>query len=536
VGFLDLSRAIFSSFRGTIHVNLKTSAPKFSKLRFFVFGMLFLILPGLLVQGYYLSGNQTKIKILSSQAAGVSDAIKQFLIPTSNSGPNAIIAAPNNTFWFVEFTGGKLGEFFAESASFKEFPIPENHSIPASLAIDNLGKIWFSDQSGPGSVWSFDPKSMHFTQYKTLTANSTPLFLLVDSQNNVWFTETTQNRIGELLYPSYAMTEYSLPSANSGPVELAFGQNQSTIWITETLTGKIANFNSFSHTFLEFTPPTSDYLKFPVGIVSDREGNLFISEHGGSAVVELVPGNDTFRKFPTSIPPPSVYPVSAVATVAIDQQGRLWFVEHFSNKVGRLDPVRNLMQEFQIPSSEPAYSVLNAIDSEGNFWFTEFSSNQIAEIPGNVSSPLGVSFSSTQLTVQAGATIHYVVQVNNNLSVPSTVQLNVTSSFTATGQTSATEVALNATLLTIPADGTGALNASITPDSSLPSGTYSVGIIASAGNVSTIGIAFLAVQGQFSLGNLLASSYQILLIVIVVVLAAVYFAFSRKTVKQRRKK
>ena len=66
------------------------------------------------------------------------------------------------------------------------------------------------------------------------------------------------------------------------------------------------------------------------------------------------------------------------------------------------------MEEFQIPSSEPAYSVLNAIDAKGNFWFTEFSSNQIAEIPGNVSSPLRVSVNVLRLQIKAGATMQSV--------------------------------------------------------------------------------------------------------------------------------
>ena len=99
-----------------------------------------------------------------------------------------------------------------------------------------------------------------------------------------------------------------LPQLNSGPVELAFGRNQSIIWVTETLVGKMASFNTLTHSFTEYAPPNAGYLTFPVGIVTDPAGNVWVSEHGGSAVVELVPGNSTFRKFPTSIPPPESVP------------------------------------------------------------------------------------------------------------------------------------------------------------------------------------------------------------------------------------
>ncbi|MDA4130639.1 MAG: hypothetical protein OK457_07700, partial [Thaumarchaeota archaeon] len=421
-----------------------------------------------------------------------------------------------------------------QNDSFKEFIIPENGSVPASLAMDLNGKIWFSDQSGAGSVWSFNPVTKIFAQYKTLTPKSNPLFVLIDDSNNVWFTETTQNKLGELRYPNYNISEFELPSSSSGPVELAFGLNQSTIWITETFTGKIASFSVTSHSFNEFSPPSADYLKSPVGIVSDSDGNVWVSEHGGSAVVELVPTNSTFKKYPTSIPSPSVYPVSAVATIALDSHQRLWFVEHFSNRVGRLDPKSNVLEEFQIPTSQPAYSVLNTLDRQGNFWFTEFSSNQIAEVAGNISSPLMTSLElDPQSQITAGKTITSRFLVTNNLSTSLVVRLNTTSSFTATGLTNSQEVFLNSTVLTIPAGGTQIVSASITPDSSLASGIYSVGIIASAENVSTIGIAFLSVQGQFSAVNWISSNYQVISIAIIVLLGLLYFGFFRRKARKK---
>src|SRR5271169_5338585 len=251
-------------------------------------------------------------KVTNAPTRQVADQIKLFTIPTTNAGPNAIISAPNQTFWFVEFTAGKLGEFFAQNDSFKEFQIPENHSVPASLAIDGLGRVWFSDQSGNGSIWMFDPKTDNFTQFDTVTSKSTPLFLLSDNHDNIWFTESTANKLGELTYPDYSMTEFAFPTAESGPVEITFGTNQSVIWITETFTGKIARFDVGTHSFREFSPPSTISLKSPVGIVSDNSGNVWVSEHGGSAVVELFPSNSTFRIYPTSIPT-NQFSISAVA-------------------------------------------------------------------------------------------------------------------------------------------------------------------------------------------------------------------------------
>jgi streptogramin lyase len=381
----------------------------------------------------------------------------------------------------------------------------------------------------------FDPKTSHFTQFDTLTPKSTPLFLLPDSHNNIWFTESTVNKLAELSYPSYKMTEYTLPTSGSGPVEITFGENQSVIWITESFAGKIASFDVSSHNFVEFTPPPSVSLRSPVGIVTDLSGNVWVSEHGGSAVVELIPSNSTFKAYPTSVPD-NEFSISAVATLAIDSQGRLWFVEHFANKVGRLDPVTGVMEEFQIPSSQPAYSVLNALDSQGNFWFTEFGSNEIGEVPFNASSPLLTNIQLDQGSqVTSGDTIDAEVTVTNSLSVPVSVALNTTSSFSPTGLTSPQQISLNSSSVTLPAGGEDTISAKITPNATLSSGIYSVGIVATYENSSTLSLAFISVKGQFSFLGWIGSNYQLVLVAIVFVLAITYLAMSRRSRPDRRK-
>lgn len=489
--------------------------------------------------GMINSSERTNAHILSlQQFQPTTNQIKEFQIPTNNSGPLAIFAAPNETFWFTEFNSGKIGEFFATNSSFNEFQIPENGAKPASLAIDSYGRVWFSDQSSPGSVWMFDPSNGKFTQYKTLTPNSAPLFVLIDSQNNVWFAESTSNKLGELIYPNYNMVEYTLPTANSQPVELAFGQNESIIWITETHSGKIAEFNAVTHAFLEFSPPAAASLGSPVGIVYDqRSGNVWVSDHGGSAVEELIPSNSTFRKFPTSVPPPSVgYANSAVATLAIDSQGRLWFVEHFANKVGRLDPATGTMNEFLIPTPG-AYSVQNALDANGNFWFTEFTANDIGVISSNASSPIVMHVVNAQTSpVVAGQTTTENLIVTNELPTQTVVQLNATSTFSETGQTPEQEVSLNVTSLDLGPGGSAVVKASITPESSLSTGVYSVGIVATYGNDSSIGIAFVPVSGSFSILGFIASNMQTILVIIVVLLVATYFIARRRGAFGKRSK
>jgi len=310
---------------------------------------------------------------------GSGSIITEFQIPTSDSGPEAIIAGPNNRFWFTEFNAGKIGVLFGQNGIIHDFKANATGVEPDSLAMDMRGRIWFSDPSGQGSVWMFNPNTIVFRRFSTNTANSFPLFIFIDQTGNVWFTEVTGNRIGEILYPGNVMVEYLLPTPDSGPAEVAYQNGTSLLWITESYANRIARFNMTDHTFQEFTP--SQPVNSPVGVVLDRAGNVWIAEHGGSSVDVFFPSNSTLRKYSTS-PPTRGYSFTAPATIAMDKKGRLWFMEHLADRVGRLDPTSSTLDEFNVPTSG-SYSVLNALDQSGNFWFTQFAANQIGMVPAN---------------------------------------------------------------------------------------------------------------------------------------------------------
>jgi len=84
--------------------------------------------------------NASRANSVSRQPSSGSP-IKEYLIPTLNSGPNAIVYAPNQILWFVQYNIGKIGELFPLNGNVKEFNITEAGATPASLAIDPSGNI-----------------------------------------------------------------------------------------------------------------------------------------------------------------------------------------------------------------------------------------------------------------------------------------------------------------------------------------------------------------------------------------------------------
>src|SRR3989442_4967584 len=441
---------------------------------------------------------------LISQQSSSDFSIAEFPIRYMNPGPNAIVSAPNHIFWFVEYNTGEIGEFNETAKAFNQIPIPETGgAIPASLALDGLGRIWFTDQNKNNpSVWVLNASAspVTFQQYLTNTPNSTPVFVILDnSTNDVWFTDTTANNIGKVDHMTGQITKFTLPTSNSGPAELALQNGTSYLWVTESFANKVARFDMASHNFQEFTPSVS--LVAPVGIAVDKNGNVWVSEHGASSIAELIPSNSTFRKYPTT--QPSTYKTTAPATISIDKQGRFWFVEHFGNRVGRLDPTTGIMDEFAIPTSGLAYSLRNALDPSGNFWFTEYTANQLGMIPGNANSPVVANSVLAPLAVNAGQTIAWQISLTDTAASSVAVTLNVTSTFTIYGQTSASEVALSNYTLVVNPNQARTVTLSITPDGTLPSGLYTAGIVVTDGDTSSVGFVFLQVHGAFSILNLL---------------------------------
>jgi len=103
----------------------------------------------------------------------------------------------------VEYNTGEIGEFNETAKAFNQIPIPETGgAIPASLALDGLGRMWFTDQNKNNpSVWVLNASAspVTFHQYLTNTPNSTPVFVIVDNAtNDVWFSDTTTNNIGKV--------------------------------------------------------------------------------------------------------------------------------------------------------------------------------------------------------------------------------------------------------------------------------------------------------------------------------------------------
>ncbi len=193
------------------------------------------------------------------------------------------------------------------------------------------------------------------------------------------------------------------------------------------------------------------------------------------------------------------------------------------------------MEEFRIPS-QGAYSVQSALDDAGNFWFTEYYADKLGMVPSNASSYLTVQAKPLMTpVVNGGQTAQDNVLITNNLSTAIHLELTVTSSFTPLRETPVRELSLNVTSVDLGPGKSVTVAALISPDRTLPSGWYSVGIAASYTNASSVGILFLQVQSNPAFLDLLSSNLPEIVFGSAVFLGGAYIILKLRTSTRKTK-
>src|SRR6266704_1342310 len=234
--------------------------------------------------------------------------------------------------------------------------------VLAGLVIVALasGIAWFTVHHGFSGTLSI-------TEFSTPTANSGPGASTAGPDGNLWFNEGTA--IGRIS-PSGTITEFPLPTANSVIPGITAGPD-GNLWFTETSGNKIGRISP-SGTITEFPLPTAQ--SRPLGITAGPDGNLWFTETSGNKIGRISPSG-TITEFPLHSSPPEGTGITA------GPDGNLWFTEFSDNEIGRISP-GGTITEFPVPTDK-SYPYSITAGPDGNLWFTESSGSKIGRFtPG----------------------------------------------------------------------------------------------------------------------------------------------------------
>jgi len=167
-----------------------------------------------------------------------SKEFEQFLrLPTSESGPSALLLDDNGNIWFAEALSGRIGVVDSKTFEITEFASDTPLSEPFALLFDKSGSLWIAEHIGPG-ITKFDPVLETFDQVKAPNPESLPFGMAIDKYDNIWF---GQHVIDELaVYDPYndQLIEVSIPTPESF-TQFITADDKGDIWFVEQRTKKL---------------------------------------------------------------------------------------------------------------------------------------------------------------------------------------------------------------------------------------------------------------------------------------------------------
>jgi streptogramin lyase len=168
--------------------------------------------------------------------------------------------------------------------------------------------------------------------------------------------------------------EYSLPTARSLPAGITSGPD-GALWFTEFKANKIGRIDPATHIVTEYPIPTPQS-GVAEGITSGSDGAIWFTEggtgdtdNGANQIGRIDPITHQITEYPT------LSQGSGPALIVSGPDGALWFTEQFVNKIGRIDPSNFSRSEYSTPSSDPWGITLGP---DNALWFNQCGPNNLS--------------------------------------------------------------------------------------------------------------------------------------------------------------
>ncbi|MEM3637371.1 MAG: hypothetical protein QXX17_03785 [Conexivisphaerales archaeon] len=297
-------------------------------------------------------------------------SIVQYALPDNSSVPISIAVSPNGTVWVLEQAANKLVAFNPLNRRFTTYPIPTSNSFPLSVAVDKSGNVWFTELNGE-KLGYLDPTSGNIAEYPIPGINVSvyglsqripcgPAAIAFDKADNVWLACLFSNQIDEFISAEHEFVSFNLPVFQSGPSALLV--TDSGLWFSAADANMLgyADFNALvpnsSAGITEFSPLNKSY--------------LYTFSHPTSFL-------GGYENLTSSLPTPTSIASSSNGSV-------LWITEHVDNSFDSYNVQTKVLDKFWLSKTNGtfgyAYAFPNYIhpDASGNLWIAEHYGNKIA--------------------------------------------------------------------------------------------------------------------------------------------------------------
>jgi len=248
--------------------------------------------------------------------------------------------------WFNDPPRNQIGFFDPDNEEITTITLPKvapvmDISRTTSIQADFDGNIWII-VNNKDKILKYLPDSNIFEEIR-LQKRSLPFALAMDNEGKIWFTETNPGKIGFINPENNKITKFSDDIPLRGPEALIFDK-EGNLWIAEHTGVGIVKFNPILETFDRIPVPDPEAL--PFGMAFDRYDNLWFAQHTVDKIAAYDPHNNNLIEVP--IPTNS----SFVQFMTSDDKDNVWFVEQQGNKLGMVKITEVPLVASQIQTTE----------------------------------------------------------------------------------------------------------------------------------------------------------------------------------------
>lgn len=151
-------------------------------------------------------------------------------VPTANSAPFGIAAAPDGNLYYTENAVDQIGRITNLFTSQSEISLTTG-THPEQIVLGPDNNLWFTE-NGTNKIGRLSPNSFSVTgEFPTATANSAPVGIVAAKDGALWFTENAQDKIGRITTGG-TISEYPSPVTGLGLRGIAVAPDGS-LWFCE---------------------------------------------------------------------------------------------------------------------------------------------------------------------------------------------------------------------------------------------------------------------------------------------------------------
>ena len=160
-------------------------------------------------------------------------------LPTKDSGPFAVAIDESGKVWFTQQTTGQVGFLEPESGEIKEFAPEPPLATPETITFDTDGNLWIAEHQEGGGITKYNPLLNSFERIKSPDNAAFPNSAIFDRYENVWFALHTVDKIAAYDPHRGNVIEVPIPTAESW-VQFTTSDDKSNIWFVEQKPAKLS--------------------------------------------------------------------------------------------------------------------------------------------------------------------------------------------------------------------------------------------------------------------------------------------------------